>query len=171
MGKRVLLHTRAQAALMVPSPQVTALRQVMAELFHKPAAVAHVVAMLQGTDDVHDLGPGERAGRWLPCCGVTLPGGRGALVDFTGAWSERARGYTGRVEVVRAKAQLPLDALLVRPDGLVAWAASPAAPAASPAAPAASPAAPAEGLDEALRRWFGPAGGRLNQRKRAMSAS
>ena len=66
------------------------------------------------------------------------PGGRVAAV---------AEGWTGRVPVLIAT---PLgntagaDALLIRPDGFVAWATGPGA------------AEPAAGLASALTAWFGP---------------
>jgi hypothetical protein len=59
---------------------------------------------------------------------------------------EAARGWEGRVDVHAAEiADRPADALLIRPDAHVAWAAALDEPAAT--------AAPA--LHAALDRWFG----------------
>src|SRR5256885_1337850 len=69
--------------------------------------------------------------------------GRGVLLDFTGDAELRrtAEGWGDRVDTVAATprdGQARTDALLVRPDGYVAW-----------AAPGCGPP------DAPLRRWFG----------------
>jgi len=59
-----------------------------------------------------------------------------------------ASGWSDRVSVIAARAMAqpaPVAAMLIRPDGYVAWAAGPGPTAADPA----------DGLDEALRAWFG----------------
>jgi hypothetical protein len=76
-----------------------------------------------------------------------LRDGRGVLVDLSGgaglAGLEAAvAGHRDRVTVAVADAPGDGGALLVRPDGYVAWASAAPHPA---------------GLDEALTTWFGPA--------------
>ncbi|MFC7645076.1 hypothetical protein ACFQX6_33810 [Streptosporangium lutulentum] len=57
---------------------------------------------------------------------------------------EAASGWTDRVDVVTATSvDRPADAVLIRPDGYVAWAAAPGAPGG------------ADALRHALRTWFG----------------
>ena len=76
-------------------------------------------------------------------CGIDFPGvtdrsftGRAGLVDAAKEWGDR-------VDVVTAAtAEPPAEAVLIRPDGYVAWAAATGEP------------APAE-LREALQTWFG----------------
>jgi 3-(3-hydroxy-phenyl)propionate hydroxylase len=94
-----------------------------------------------------------------------LHAARPVLLDFTGRPDLRAAldGWTDRVDLVEAECQddhwaFPVigdvpapSAVLIRPDGHVAWAAP-----AGPAAPEAATAA----LRSALIRWFGPAQGR-----------
>jgi hypothetical protein len=60
--------------------------------------------------------------------------------DVAGA----AKDWGDRVDVIAATtAEPPAEAILIRPDGYVAWAAAPGT------------SAPADGLREALRTWFG----------------
>jgi len=71
-----------------------------------------------------------------------------AGVDPAGADSvaRAAEGWSDRVSVIAARAvsqPAPAAAMLIRPDGYVAWAAGPDAP------------VPVSGLHEALRTWFG----------------
>jgi hypothetical protein len=60
--------------------------------------------------------------------------------DLAGA----ATDWGDRVDVIAATtAEPPAEAILIRPDGYVAWTAGPGT------------SAPADGLREALRAWFG----------------
>ncbi|MFD6451482.1 monooxygenase, partial [Nocardia sp. NPDC060220] len=80
---------------------------------------------------------------------VLLRPGRGVLLDLTDnpALRHRAQPWTDRIDVVTATATEPIDAdarttaLLVRPDGHVAW-----------VAPGTH-----NDLPTVLDRWFGPA--------------
>jgi 2-polyprenyl-6-methoxyphenol hydroxylase-like FAD-dependent oxidoreductase len=79
-----------------------------------------------------------------------LRAARGVLLDLTGssAAADAAAGWARQVTIVSARCRTrpaPAAALLIRPDGYVAWAAGPDA------------ADPAAGLTEALHAWFGPA--------------
>jgi 2-polyprenyl-6-methoxyphenol hydroxylase-like FAD-dependent oxidoreductase len=153
-GARVLLHTRAQTALMAPSAHTEALRQVMTELCRIPGVEPHLVEMLQGSDVVYDVGQEEGdplVGRWAPALDeIDLSSGRGLLAGAAGgAWAAEAAGWSDRVETVEVDpARLASEAVLVRPDGHVAW---------------TSDAGPGE-LSTALRRWFGEPGGEGTRR-------
>jgi 2-polyprenyl-6-methoxyphenol hydroxylase-like FAD-dependent oxidoreductase len=73
---------------------------------------------------------------------------RGVLLDLTvdAQAADAASGWADRLSVVSARSlaqPAPAGAMLVRPDGYVAWAAS------------ADARDPALGLDQALRAWFG----------------
>jgi hypothetical protein len=155
------MQTRAQTALMRPAADITAARDLLAELFEDPRNRARIAALLSGTDirydtghgkghgkgqgTVHDRGQGRGhdaghplAGRWLPDLRAHLTDGwtriaerlraaRPVLVDLTGdpAAAEAAAGWTDRVDVVAARSaerSLQASALLVRPDGYLAWA-------------------------------------------------
>src|SRR5262249_37604782 len=146
VGRRVLMHTRAQGALLGPGPHAAALRELLGELLADDAALRRVVELLQGTDVRYEMdgGAGERhrlLGRWAPDLALVTPDGprrvsqllhraRGVLLDPTpngslralaAPWSDRVDGLAARPELPAA----PALALLVRPDGYVAWAADP----------------------------------------------
>ena len=124
VGERVLRNTRAQVALMRPGPQVDALREVLGETLALPDVKARFIDMANGLDI--DYAPGDSpVGRFTPVP-VDLADGRAVLVG-----AELPPGYEDRVRAVDGD-----TALLVRPDGYVAWAGS-------------------EGLAEALSTWFG----------------
>ncbi|WP_433431518.1 FAD-dependent monooxygenase [Nonomuraea sp. CA-141351] len=131
---RVAMHTQAQLALAAPGPEVTALREVFGELLGDDDARRRIASMLAGADLAYRMpAPAHPlAGRFLP----DLPAepaarARPVLLDGTGGLRVRH----GRVHVVPVEGA---DAVLVRPDGYVAWAGT-----------------PDETLDEALRTWFG----------------
>ncbi len=170
-GERVLLHTRAQGALLgfASNERVTALREVLRQLLHFSEPVRHLVSLMYALDTRYDTGcPHPLAGRWRPDLALTAGAeraaelGRGILVDLTGdglidrlgpGWLEHGwleHGWKDRVDYATATAAGPLRltdgapvaALLVRPDGYVAWAAGP-------------DDLDADGLRHALSTWFG----------------
>jgi 2-polyprenyl-6-methoxyphenol hydroxylase-like FAD-dependent oxidoreductase len=162
VGQRVLAHTRAQAALMEPGEEVDALRQVVSELLQYEEPLRHVAEMLHGSDVPQgsgELGAHPLVGRWAPDVPLDTGGGatrvaelmRGArpvLLDLAGREElrERADGWRDRLDVVAATSgRPPADALLIRPDGFIAWAAAPGEP----------DAAAGQALRRALGRWFG----------------
>ncbi|MDG6109151.1 FAD-dependent monooxygenase [Dactylosporangium aurantiacum] len=175
-AERVTMHTQAQLALMSPGPAITALRQVVAELLETPAVTGQVAHLLAGSDlryPMHSGSPHPLTGRFAPdldlragsrdtrLAELTHPGrpllldltGSGHLADLTGAWRDR-------VDLVTAQASAPpAGALLVRPDGYVAWALG----------------ADGEGqLLEALETWFGgpaPAGHRASGQCRCTASA
>jgi len=154
VGQRVMMHSLAQTALMAPGPEVAALRTLMGELFTIPDVVTHMGALLAGSDVRYDVGDDHpMSGRPLP--DLTLEDGRRVaelfhdarpvLLDLGGGVADAARGWLDRVDVVSAAIEdRPAAALLIRPDGYVAWAAD------------TFGAAQEAGLRAALRRWFGP---------------
>ncbi|WP_199536741.1 FAD-dependent monooxygenase [Spongiactinospora gelatinilytica] len=130
----VLLHnTRAQAALMRPDPQSRALRELFAGLVGLEPVTRLIVDMKTGQSVRYDLGEAH------PLVGTLCPdlplggaggrlrerlGGQGLLLDLAGRAEVHAAaaGWSARVGTVSAKAGIDgVDALLLRPDGCVAW--------------------------------------------------
>jgi 2-polyprenyl-6-methoxyphenol hydroxylase-like FAD-dependent oxidoreductase len=165
---RVLMQTRAQVALLAPGEETTALRELFGELLTDPAATARIANTMAGADTrydtrVTDPAPHPLAGGWaddLPLATEAGPtrlavlqrGGRPLLLDLAGRpeVAEAAAGWKDRVDLVTARiagAAVPVDALLVRPDGYLAWAVGADAP----------PDTALRGLRAALTTWFGPA--------------
>jgi len=149
-----MMHSQAQTALVSPGPEVAALRALMGELFAIPDVSRHMARLLAGNDVRYDVGDDHPlSGRPVP--ELTLGDGRRVaellhdarpvLLDFDGGAGETARGWADRVDVIEAAtAERPAAALLLRPDGYVAWAAD------------AFGADEETGLRAALGRWFGP---------------
>ncbi len=154
----------AQVALARPDERHDALRETMNELLAMDEPRRHLGATLAGIAIAYDLGEGHALlGRRMPDLDLRLATGatrvsellhdaRGVLLVLggTGAPALDVRRWAGRVRLVEATCdgpwELPLigaveapDAVLIRPDGHVAWAGSPAD----------------AGLAEALDRWFG----------------
>jgi 2-polyprenyl-6-methoxyphenol hydroxylase-like FAD-dependent oxidoreductase len=154
VGERVMMHSRAQTALVLPGPEVAALRTLLGELFTIPDVAKHMAALLAGTDVRYEVGDDHPLSGWI-APDLTLDDGRSVaellhdarpvLLDLDGTVGDAARGWADRVDIVNATIQdRPAAALLLRPDGYVAWAAD------------AFGAAEKEGLRAALGRCFGP---------------
>jgi hypothetical protein len=160
-GERVLMHTRAQGALMGPGAdgRVAALREVLGQLLRYEQPLRHLLELMYALDTRYDTGtadPHPLAGRWAPDVPLTTPAGasstaellrpaRGVLLDLTraGTFAGTGHGWKDRVDIVTAYCTAPpAAALLIRPDGYVAWAASPDTPG-------------NDGLRQALTTWFG----------------
>jgi hypothetical protein len=161
VGARVLANIAAQALLLLGDAEVEPMRALLAELMTAEHDRVRLGGMISGLDIRYEVGGGDHPllGARLPETGLTdgpmttgttelLRGGRGLLLDFSRAQRiHRAGGpWTDRVTVAAAQpvTQGPLrgvKAVLVRPDGYVAWLGS----------------APADAR-AALGRWFGPPG-------------
>jgi 2-polyprenyl-6-methoxyphenol hydroxylase-like FAD-dependent oxidoreductase len=160
-GERVLMHTRAQGALMGPGAdgRVAALREVLGQLLQYEQPLRHLLNLMYALDtryDTRTADPHPLAGRWAPDLALTTPAGassiaellhpaRGVLLDLTegGTFAGTGHGWKDRVDIVTAHAAAPpAAALLIRPDGYVAWAAAPDTPG-------------NDGLRQALTTWFG----------------
>ncbi|MET9801243.1 FAD-dependent monooxygenase [Streptomyces sp. NPDC006368] len=161
-GRRVIDNTRAQLALMRPGEETEPLRALFAELLRLDQVGAYLGDMISAQDTAYpSRGGSPWQGRFLPnlpleidgadsCVADVLHPGRPVLLLFGDAGEEYARtaaAWGHVVDAVRARAPRPLpwDALLLRPDGYVAWA--------PPSARADVP----DGLRAALREWFGEA--------------
>ncbi|MEU6406799.1 FAD-dependent monooxygenase [Streptomyces sp. NPDC046985] len=164
VGARILANTLAQRVLYLGGDDVAPLREVFAELVERHEPVRrHLAGMVTGLDIRHATVPGEHPllGRRLPdgeliadgektSVFALLAAGRALLLELRDGLGlrEAAAGFADRVDALRVDAlrpdaAAPADAVLVRPDGYVAW--------------VAPPGAGAGGLPDALSRWFGPA--------------
>jgi 2-polyprenyl-6-methoxyphenol hydroxylase-like FAD-dependent oxidoreductase len=154
VGQRVMMHSLAQIALMAPGAEVGALRTLLGELFTSPDAQTQMAALLAGSDVTYDVGNDHPlSGRLVPDLTLDdgrrvaelLHDGRPLFLDLGGGFADVARDWPDRVDTVGARmADRLAAALLIRPDGYVAWAAE------------TFDVAAESGLRAALRRWFGP---------------
>ncbi|MFC7266004.1 SDR family oxidoreductase [Streptomyces lutosisoli] len=158
VGARVLGNIAAQARLLLGGTEVNALREVLAELIPLGHVRTRLAGMISGLDIAYDTdadadtdaGDRPEAGRRLPPRDVTVDGtpvgtaellraGQGVLVLPHGDTALRAAAAPwARLVRVADGGPEDTDALLVRPDGYVAWAGT-----------------SASGATGALRRWFG----------------
>lgn len=161
-GARTMLHTQAQAALRRGlDGAADALRQVFAELLTDEQAQRRIGIMIAGEDVRYPLpgaDPHALAGTLAPDltlhteCETTsvaalLRSARPVLLDLADRRELRevARQRKPRIDVYTAATpDRPADALLIRPDAYVAWAATIDEP--------ADTAVPA--LREAITHWF-----------------
>jgi 2-polyprenyl-6-methoxyphenol hydroxylase-like FAD-dependent oxidoreductase len=144
-AERVVMHSRAQLALIRPGPEVTALRELFSELLADRDSVRRLSDLVSGADNRYAAGPDAhpRVGRWVPDFGVANASGtrriaelarcgRPLLIDLTdgGVVAAAAADIAGRVTVAagRPVGDVSATALLVRPDGYVAWASSASKP-------------------------------------------
>ncbi len=164
VGARVLHNTMAQIALSTPDDRHKALRGTLTDLLGMDEPRRRIAAMLSGLDVHYDLGEGHPLlGRRMPDLDLHTADGptrvstllhdaRPVLLDLgapggfdLAPWADRVRLVEARHEGVW---QLPVlgevaapPAVLIRPDGHVAWAADLTDPA----------------LPRALATWFGGA--------------
>jgi 3-(3-hydroxy-phenyl)propionate hydroxylase len=162
VGAQVLRSTMAQVALATGDEQHQALRDVVAELVAMDEPRRRIAAAMSGLDVRYDLGGDHPlVGRRMPdldletATGPTTVAslahdGSPVLLDLTGgaadagAWSDRVRSVSGTTsgpwELPVIGLVDPPAAVLVRPDGHVAWVGDPGDPA----------------RFAAMATWFGP---------------
>ncbi|MFF2124878.1 rifampin monooxygenase [Streptomyces olivochromogenes] len=128
VGARVLDNTRAQITLLGTDPGATALRELLSKLMDFEEVNRYVTGMITAVGVRYDFGEGhELLGRRMRDVGLKrgrlyelMHGGRGLLLDQTGRLS--VAGWADRVDhVVDVSEELDAPAVLLRPDGHVAW--------------------------------------------------
>ncbi len=155
LAERVMISSLAQGALMKPGPEVGALREVFGELLRIDPVIDHMAQLMSGADIRYATGCDHPlAGRLVPDFTVEtangprriaelLHSGRPVLLDPHDRLGAELTGWSDRIDLLTAPApQAPAAAILIRPDGYIAWATSESS---------------TDGLAEALTRWFGPA--------------
>jgi 2-polyprenyl-6-methoxyphenol hydroxylase-like FAD-dependent oxidoreductase len=162
VAAQALQQTMAATALLHADPRIDAVRDLLAELLTMEEPRKQVAGAISGLDVHYDLGPGHPLlGRRVPDLDLVTTAGptrvyellhdaRPVLLDLGGPALPEIPPWADRVRVVEAEAvgpwELPVvgevpppTAVLVRPDGHVAW---------------VGEGAP-DGLEDALARWFG----------------
>ena len=162
VGARVLHNTMAQVALGIPDDRHQALREMMGDLLRLDEPRKRVAGMISGLDVHYDLGEGHLLlGRRIPDLDVRTAEGATTVFSLLHAaqpvllnfgspgrfdispWADRVRwadvSHEGRWELpVLGEVAAP-SAVLIRPDGYVAWAGE----------------LTDAGLPRALTTWFG----------------
>jgi hypothetical protein len=162
VAARVLRNTMAQTALLRSDERIEALRDTISELLSMAEPRKRIAAMMSGLDIHYDLGDGHPLlGRRMP--DLDLVTANGPLRVFTllhaarpvllnlgepggfdiAAWADRVQlidaEYIGTWELPALGAVAAPTAVLIRPDGYVAWVGDPTR----------------LGLADALTTWFG----------------
>jgi 2-polyprenyl-6-methoxyphenol hydroxylase-like FAD-dependent oxidoreductase len=163
VAARVLRNAMAQMALLRADNHTKAMREVVSELLGMDEPRKRFAAMMSGLDIHYDLGEGHPLlGRRMPDLDLVtadgpvrtftlLHGARPVLLNLGEPGGFDIAGWGDRVHLVNAeyvgKWDLPLlgtviapAAVLIRPDGYVAWAGNRSR----------------GGLADALTTWFGP---------------
>ncbi|PXX56609.1 2-polyprenyl-6-methoxyphenol hydroxylase-like FAD-dependent oxidoreductase [Nocardia tenerifensis] len=158
VGVRVMMSSLAQTALFTPGPEVTAVRTMLTEMLRAPENTAYIAALMSGadthyeTDDPHPL-----SGRFVPHLTLETSDGtqrveellrkaRPVLLTLTDdpTYPDIASDWQDRVDTITATSPAAsAAALLLRPDGYVAWASD------------TVDATNSDRLRAALTRWFG----------------
>ncbi|MEO7211500.1 FAD-dependent monooxygenase [Mucilaginibacter sp.] len=154
IGAQVLDWSRAQVAIMKPDPTARALNAVIRDLMNTRDGATYFAGRVWGINTHYYLvGSHPLTGHSVPNfemedgtnIGELMHDGKGILLDFNENTSQKALGdkYNDQIKYIsgRAKEQLGLSALLIRPDGIIAWA-------------SAENGANLDELEEAIARWF-----------------
>ncbi|MFD4976404.1 FAD-dependent monooxygenase [Streptomyces sp. NPDC058424] len=158
VGRQLIRNARAASKLYLGDEAMDPVREVVGELLAHKDAAEQVAGIVSGLGVRYGLAKGDHpllGRRMPPDHALTLPDGtrtrvaellrtgRGLLVTTDDATARTARDHTDRVDVVigtwTTAPDPALDAVLVRPDGYIAW---------------TSPGT-TDDLDQALDRWFG----------------
>jgi 2-polyprenyl-6-methoxyphenol hydroxylase-like FAD-dependent oxidoreductase len=163
VAARVLRNTMAQVAVMRADDRIEALRDTVSELLSMDEPRQRFAAMQSGLDIHYDFGEGHPLlGRRMPDLDLVTPGGtvrvftllhdaHPVLLNLGRPWGIDISPWAHRVLEIDAKCagewELPAlgqvaapAAVLIRPDGYVAWVGD----------------GTDTGLREALTTWFGP---------------
>ncbi|MEU0568857.1 FAD-dependent monooxygenase [Nonomuraea sp. NPDC005983] len=135
IGAGVLDWTRAQAAVMRPDSHAQAIQGVIRDLLGTRDGTTYVFEKVSGSSIRYDLGSEQSlVGRNAPDLrledgtrlGDLMQDGRGIVLDFS---TDRclhgsAKGWESRIRYAAGPARndLGFGAVLIRPDGIVAWA-------------------------------------------------
>jgi len=162
VGARVLKITMAQVALHREDARTLAVREIVGDLLKMEEPRKSIAGMMSGLDIRYDLGQGHPLmGRRVPDLEIVTASGRqrvfsflhearSVLINFGAPDAIDITPWSARVQYVDAEYDGPWElpvlgnvvapaAVLIRPDGYVAWVGD----------------GTAQGLTEALATWFG----------------
>jgi len=163
-GARALKQTMAQSVVQRADPRITALADMVSDLLSVDEARKRLAGLISGLDIRYDLGEGHPLlGRRMPDLDLATARGprrmstllheaRAVLLNLgepgsldPGPWRDRVQlvegAYDGAWDLPVAGTVPAPAAVLVRPDGHVAWVGD----------------GTGSGLGDALKLWFGPA--------------
>ncbi|MER8867355.1 FAD-dependent monooxygenase [Mesorhizobium sp. M0751] len=165
IAARVLRTTMAQVALQRTDDRTEALREIVSELLGMEEPRKRIAAEMSGLGIHYDLGQGHPlVGRRMPDLDLATPDGpmrvfallqnaRPVLLNLGAPGSFDIKPWSDRIKLVYAKCDDPWElpalglvsapiAVLIRPDGYVAWVGD----------------GTQDGLQDAMNTWFGQPG-------------
>ncbi|WP_025146821.1 FAD-dependent monooxygenase [Pedobacter jeongneungensis] len=133
IGIKVLDWSRAQVEIMKPTPQAKALHAIVSDLMNTRDGATYMAERVWGISTHYDLGDHH------PLLGYSVPNfefengntigdlmhdGKGILLDFEN--NATLKNFAAKYDQLKytsgnVKNSLGLNALLIRPDGIVAW--------------------------------------------------
>nr|AUN37119.1 salicylate hydroxylase [uncultured bacterium] len=135
IGAQVLDWSRAQVAIMRPDPHARALNAIIRDFMDTRDGATYIAGRVWGVFTHYNLGGDHPlTGHSVPNfesedgarIGELLHDGQGILLDFdmNASLKSLASEYSDQMKYVsgQAKEQLGLGAVLIRPDGFIAWA-------------------------------------------------
>ncbi|MEO7720191.1 MAG: FAD-dependent monooxygenase [Capsulimonas sp.] len=135
IGAQVLDWSRAQVAIMRPDPHARALNAIVRDLMNTRDGATYIAGRVWGVFTHYDLGGDHPLiGHSVPNfefedgtkIGELMHDGKGILLDFDGSASLKtlASEYGSQIKYISGsvKDRLDLSAVLIRPDGIIAWA-------------------------------------------------
>lgn len=154
IGAQVLDWSRAQVAIMRPGPHARALHAIVSDLINTRDGATYIAGRVWGVLTHYNLAGGHPlTGHSVPnfefedgaSIGELMHDGRGILLDLdmNNSLKTLASKYGSRIKYISGsvKDRLAVSAVLIRPDGIIAWA--------SDGDPDYSE------LQKAVARWFG----------------
>ncbi|MEV8309197.1 FAD-dependent monooxygenase [Streptomyces flavidovirens] len=157
IGEQLARNARAAIELRLTGEDMDPVREVMAELLAHKDAAGYLAGMLSNLGIRYDLGKGDHpllGLRMPPDHELTLPDGtrtrvadllhtgHGLLITTNDATGRAAQNHADRIDIITGTwttdPDPALDAVLIRPDGYIAW---------------TSPGS-TDDLTQALDRWF-----------------
>jgi 2-polyprenyl-6-methoxyphenol hydroxylase-like FAD-dependent oxidoreductase len=135
IGAQVLDWSRAQVAIMKPVPYARALNAIIRDLMNTRDGATYIAGRVWGVFTHYDLGGDHPlVGQSVPnfeledgaSIGGFMHDGQGILLDFdrNASLKTLASEYGNRIRYISgsAKDRLGVSAVLIRPDGIIAWA-------------------------------------------------
>jgi 2-polyprenyl-6-methoxyphenol hydroxylase-like FAD-dependent oxidoreductase len=135
IGAQVLDWSRAQVAIMKPNPHARALNAIVRDLMDTRDGATYIAGRVWGVFTHYDLGGDHPlVGHSVPNfeledgarIGELMHDGQGILLDFdmNTSLETLASEYGDRIKYISASAKdrLAVSAVLIRPDGIIAWA-------------------------------------------------
>ncbi|HEX6428381.1 MAG TPA: FAD-dependent monooxygenase [Niastella sp.] len=140
IGAQVLDWSRAQVAIMKPNPHARALNAIVRDLMNTRDGATYMAGRVWGVFTHYHLG-GDHSlvGHSVPnfefedgaSIGQLMHDGHGILLDFdmnascktlASEYSDQIKYISAPIAIGRTKNRLGVSAVLIRPDGIIAWA-------------------------------------------------